>query len=183
METKSWLEEEKHCKLWTKWRRHVFFFFLDEISHFQQQPGLYLERREKINTNAKLTQGLKLFFKYFTFMKTHWVDHSVHVSHFDSADCRRPPAAGFCCRTGRIIQSDSRWEAASAEGGEVRHLTTLRRGGRKPTVSFSSHCPWSDWSGRLVRVSRCPEVTVHHAALDSESRLGTNSVQRENGNR
>lgn len=101
---------------------------------------------------------------------------------FQPRCCRRPPAAGLCCRTGRIIQSDSRWEAASAEGGgRGPPPDNTRAGGRKPTVSFSSRCPWGDWSGRPVRVSRCTEVTARHVTLDLESRLGTSSVQRENG--
>lgn len=80
---------------------------------------------------------------------------------------------------------NSKWQSVRGSicrgGGRGPPPDNTRAGGRKPTVSFSSRCPWGDWSGRLVRVSRCTEVTARHVTLDLESRLGTSSVQRENG--
>lgn len=102
---------------------HQIKDFLDEILYFQQQPGLYLERQNWFKVSD-----------YFFLLNHNWPTFCENVlswprcscESFQPRCCRRPPAAGLCCRTGRIIQSDSRWEAASAEGGgEVRHLTTL----------------------------------------------------------
>lgn len=75
---------------------------------------------------------------------------------FQPRCCRRPPAAGLCCRTGRIIQSDSRWEAASAEGGE-RSATWQHSGRRKETDCQLFVTPSLRW---LIRATRTG-VTVH----------------------
>lgn len=61
---------------------HQIKDFLDEILYFQQQPGLYLERQNWFKVSDYF---FLLNHNWPTFVKAYWVDHGVHVSHFNPA--------------------------------------------------------------------------------------------------